>query len=219
METWQGPTCTASAIKKPAADYGKNGADFKRGTIMIRLSKSVLALGGVVLAGGLITVMNPQTVHAVAAALVQVTNTASNPVVAQEIDKQAGNMVRLTCSVTLSGALFTCTRFAPDGSTTFHYTVPAGESLVITAIDVLPTTPPVCPGNYFITLGTPNELGVYATVETTNAQVTTHFTYPSGLAIGEGISPTWEGFGFTSTLGVSCPGSELVDMFGYLTAA
>ena len=35
---------------------------------MMRISKSVLAVGGVVLAGGLITVMNPKTVHAVAAA-------------------------------------------------------------------------------------------------------------------------------------------------------
>ena len=187
---------------------------------MIRLSKSVLAVGGVVLAGGLITFMKPKTVHAVvAAALVQVTNTSSNPVVSQGIDKQAGNMVHLNCSVTLSGDLFTCIRFAPDGSTTFHYTVPAGEFLVITAMDVLPITPPACPGNYFITLGTPTEIGVYTTVETTNAQVTTHLTYPSGLVIGEGISPTWEGFGETSTEGVSCPGSELVNMFGYLTAA
>jgi hypothetical protein len=185
---------------------------------MIRISKSVLAVGGVVLAGGLITVMNPKTVHAVAAALVQVTNTASNPVVAQGIDKQAGNMVHLNCSVILSGSLFTCTRSAADGSTTFHYTVPEGESLVITAIDVQPTEVSVCPGNYFITLGTPEAVGVYLSVETTNAQVTTHFTYPSGLVIGQGISPTWEGFGFTSTPGVSCPGNESVNMFGYLTA-
>ncbi len=185
---------------------------------MIHPSKPALAVAGTIVAAVLITVMSPKTVHAVAAALVQVTNTASNPVIAQGIDKQAGNMVHLNCSVILSGALFTCTRLAADGSTTFHYTVPEGESLVITAIDVQPTNQAVCPGNYFITLGTPNELGVYVTVETTNAQVTTHFTYPSGLVIGEGISPTWEGFGFTSTPGVSCPGFESVNMFGYLTA-
>jgi len=69
---------------------------------MIRLSKSVLAVGAVVLAGSLITLMNPKAVHALAAALVQVTNTASNPAVTQSVGAQAGNMVHLTCEVMFS---------------------------------------------------------------------------------------------------------------------
>ena len=55
----------------------------------MRISKSVMAVGGVVVAAGLLTLTNPKTVHAVAAALVQVTNTASNPVVAQGIDRKS----------------------------------------------------------------------------------------------------------------------------------
>jgi hypothetical protein len=105
---------------------------------MLRLSKSVLAVGGVVLAGALITVMNPKTVHAVAAALVQVTNTASNPVVTQGVGAQAGNMVQLICPLALSQTNFSCFDSTGGVSTNSPYTVPARKSLVITAIDVLP---------------------------------------------------------------------------------
>ena len=160
-----------------------------------------------------------RSVHAVAAALVQVTNTASNPVVAQGIDKQAGNMVHLTCDVLLSGANLTCGRVAPDLSFTSNYTVPAGESLVITAIDVRPTNEGSCPGSYDIGLTSQSQLGNFLQLTTTNAIVTTHFTYPSGLVIGAGITPTW--FGISETLNTSAPCSavEVVNMFGYLTAA
>ena len=178
---------------------------------MIRLSKSVLAVGAVVLAGSLITLMNPKTVHALAAALVQVTNTASNPAVTQSVGAQAGNMVHLTCEVVFSAGGNTCLRVAADGSAS-SFTVPAGESLVITAIDVLPEDFNVCHENYTLFLGTPNFGGVFLHVTTTNATLTSHFIYPSGLVIGEGITPTLGGDG-------SCSDSESVNMYGYLTAA
>jgi hypothetical protein len=188
---------------------------------MIRLSKSVLAVGGVVLAAGLITFTNPKAVHAVTAALVQVTNTASNPAVTQSVGAQAGNMVHLNCSVTLSGTNIACFQFAADGSesTSGGYTVPTGESLVITAIDVQPNNQNVCPGSYALNLGTTSKPGVFLTVTTTNAPLTTHFTYPSGLVIGEGISPTWFGYSENGSVDQTCGGFESVDIFGYLTTA
>jgi len=180
---------------------------------MIRLSKSVFAVGGVVLAAGLITFTNPKAVHAVTAALVQVANTASNPAVTQSVGAQAGNMVNLTCDVYFVGPVGTCIRYAADGSAS-EFTVPSGESLVITAIDMQPFNDPVCPGSYNVELGTPNNVSVFLVLTTTNAQVTTHFTYPSGPVIGEGITPTWVG-----NQGTACHGGEFIKMYGYLTAA
>jgi hypothetical protein len=189
---------------------------------MIRLSKSVLAVGGVVLAGGLITLMNPRTVHAVvAAALVQVTNTTSNPVVAQGIDKQAGNIVHLSCSqVTLLDEISSCAQILANGNRSDgNYTVPVGESLVITSLDVTPISVANCPGNYIIVLE-PQTSGASFVVVTANAQVTTHFAYPSGLVIGEGISPRLAGNSRSSGgINVACAGALIVDIFGYLTAA
>jgi hypothetical protein len=186
----------------------------------MRISRSVMAVGGMVVAAGLITLATPKAVHAVAAALVQVTNTASNPVVTQGVGAQAGNMVHLTCSqVSLEGTSSVCTRIGADGSVTSDYTVPAGESLVITAIDVLLNNVSICPGDYNIRLGTPTLDGIFLHLTTTNALVTTHFTYPSGLVIGPGIRPTWTGDLEVVGQGEACSGFESVDLFGYLTAA
>jgi hypothetical protein len=180
---------------------------------MIRLSKSVLAVGGVVLAGGLIMVMNPRAVHAVSAALVQVTNTAANPAVTQSVGAQAGNLVHLSCAVPLSGLSVTCNRVAADTSITTNYTVPAGESLVITAMDVWPLGP-VCPGTYTISLGSPSFAGVFLQLPATDPPATIHFVYPSGPVIGEGITPT------LASSSSACDSSlEVVAIFGYLTAA
>lgn len=100
---------------------------------MIRISKSVLAVGGVVLASGLITVMNPKTVHAVAAALVQVTNTASNPVVNSEATISPSQIVDLNCN----GGLGSCFRVEPGGPLDQDaYVVPANQTLVITDIEI-----------------------------------------------------------------------------------
>lgn len=99
---------------------------------MIRLSKSVLAVSGVILAGGLITVMNPKTVHAVAAALVQVTNTSSNPVVSSDISFSPAQLVELFCS---GGG---CAGVEPGGALDASpYSVPAGHTLVITEVDIV----------------------------------------------------------------------------------
>jgi hypothetical protein len=171
-----------------------------------------MAVGGVVVAAGLIMLATPNTVHAVAAALVQVTNTASNPVVTQSVGVQAGNLVHLSCAVPLSGISVTCNRVAADTSITTNYTVPAGESLVITAMDVWPLGP-ACPGTYTISLGSPSFAGVFLQLPATDPPQTIHYVYPSGPVIGEGITPTL-------AASSACDSSlEVVVIFGYLTAA
>jgi len=101
---------------------------------MLHLSKSALAVGAVVLAGGLITLTNPRTVHAVAAALVQVTNTASNPVVTQSTANQAAQIVHLVCNLDNNSNNQNCTLVSPQSVLSNGgppYVVPASESFVI----------------------------------------------------------------------------------------
>jgi hypothetical protein len=138
---------------------------------MIRLSKSLFAVGGVVLAGGLISFTNPKTVHAVAAALVQVTNTATNPVVTQSVEQIA--QVQVFCESSSQ----TCKDTGGN-----DYVVPANQNLVVTSIDLtgctsestLAVLEQVAPGNHPGFPRIPINLPA-----TTN---TTHLIYPSGIA-------------------------------------
>jgi hypothetical protein len=174
---------------------------------MIHISKSVLAVGGVILAGGLITVMNPKTVHAVAAALVQVTNTASNPVVTQSTTQQATQMIELTCNMTVvtergSGSgqcfLLSPTTAAAGAS----YVVPGDQSLIVTAVDIVSDN-----FRNFCVTGTVygENLQVAGTgivpytrswnvsfTGTSRFGATTHFSYPSGLVFAPSSTLTPE---------------------------
>jgi hypothetical protein len=187
---------------------------------MIRLSKSVLAVGGVVLAGGLITVMNPRAVHAVSAALVQVTNTASNPVVAQGIGKQATQIVELTCGFTLvpNAPENLCSLENGDGTSggTTFYIVPTGQSLVIDSVDIttgIQLGKP-CASSAFVELSVDNPV---TSQELTRESwllpagtATAHYVYPSGIVIpgGTGVH------GLNSLFSNCSVGAQL---HGYLT--
>ena len=149
---------------------------------MIHPSKSALAVAGTIVAAGLITLMNPKTVHAVAAALVQVTNTASNPVVTQSTTQQAAQIVQLTCT----GDGSSCTDVSGNA-----FGVPLGKSFVLTSIDI---TASLLPSNFLCTTSSNASLiwetefagvgGTYSWVVPANSG-TVHLTYPSGLVFGE----------------------------------
>jgi hypothetical protein len=150
--------------------------------MMMRLSKPVLAVGGAILAGGLIIVMNPRTVHAVAAALVQVTNTASNPVPNSDITTSPSRIVALVCEGGRNGP---CVGFAPGGALdATPYIVPAGQTLVITDVDVEASGG----GNdnfQVLTTGA----GVPPLSVTVTADGTTHhFNYSRGMLFPSGAS-------------------------------
>jgi hypothetical protein len=99
----------------------------------MRIPKSVLAVGSVVLAGGLFTVMNPRTVHAVAAALVQVTNTTSNPVPNSDVTTAPSQLVAISCRLVIG-----CYRMEPGGGLDLDaYVVPADQTLVITDVEIV----------------------------------------------------------------------------------
>jgi hypothetical protein len=200
---------------------------------MVRSPKFLFPVG-LVLALGLFILAAPRTVHAVAAALVQITNTASNPVVTQSIGGQAANIVHLRCDTYMVQSSSVCLPVTSAGilngqSYPAPYTVPSGNNLVITAIDVYP--PPNaginCSGVYAATIGIINsaEYVNFLSFQTSSDPVTTHFTYPSpsGIVMAPGTGVYSTGNIYNQTTGQlvgNCADSvvDTIDIFGYLTA-
>jgi hypothetical protein len=203
---------------------------------MFRFPKPVLAVGGAALTMVLLTLAAPRTVHAVAAALVEVTNTSSNPVVTQTTGAQAANMIHLQCGFNMDYKDSACFQITSTGVLSYEgpnipYTVPNGSYLVITAADVAPSSnggnTPSCPGVYYATIGNntnPANPINFLTVTTSNNLVTTHFTYPppSGIVIAPGTGVYGLGHIIVPTTGQfagSCSNFayDVVDLYGYLT--
>ena len=203
---------------------------------MARLQKFLLPAGAV-LALCLLILAAPRTVQAVAAALVQITNTAANPVVTQTTGAQAANMIHLNCTFNMVYARNNpCWQITSTGTLTYEgptipYTVPAGSNFVITAVDVFPApnggNTASCPGVYVATIGNmsnPANPISFLSLNTSNASVTTHFTYPppSGIVIGPNTGVYANGFILnpaTGQLAGNCASFALdvVDLYGYLT--
>lgn len=97
---------------------------------MIRIPKSVVSFGALALAAGVLTLAVPRAAHAVAAALVEVTNTAANPAIIQDTSRQASQLVTVNCQ-SYEGNLSSC----GVNNEMPQYTVPPNQSLVITSVE------------------------------------------------------------------------------------
>jgi hypothetical protein len=100
---------------------------------MTRFPKFVLSFGAVALAVCMLTLAVPRAAHAIAATLVQVTNTTANPVIIQNVDAPGRSPYQKTCS--FIGTQHSCTLPA----------VPADTELVIQTVSIevtsgVPTT-------------------------------------------------------------------------------
>jgi hypothetical protein len=180
---------------------------------MIRISKSMLSFGTFILAAGVLTLALPRAAHAVAAALVQVSNTTENPAITQSVPSQASRLVYLTTSL------------PPNSSSGFFsggvkYTLPAGQSLVITAVDITPSLECTTGAYLFILIGN-NSFGLSSTDDNMMWNLsppnTGHFTYPSGIVFAPGSSPQIEFRAGNNTSGF-CGDGATVNMLGYLTS-
>ncbi|HSC56291.1 MAG TPA: hypothetical protein VLC51_03760 [Nitrospira sp.] len=187
----------------------------------MRISKSVMAVGGVVLAAAAIGFTNPKAVRAaVVAAMVQVTNTASNPVITQSVGQQAANAVVVLCAPDGNAGQGMCLDQSGGGG---QYVVPANKSLVITAAHI-DTEYPL--GN---TIGGNSQCNasrqdmVYLNnikvldwnIVNTTSQ--TDFTYPSGVVAGPSSTLVPDEFYYSGDLTSNC-GADLIYLYGYLTA-
>jgi hypothetical protein len=160
----------------------------------MQISRSTKAVCGVVLAAAVIGFTNPKAVHAVTAAFVQVTNTASNPVVTQGVGAQAGNMVHVSCTVSLNLDNYSCTQMLADGSQVSNFGTPNGESLVITSVDVAPVGG-LCPGSYETYINESPDFRNYSEImrlTTPETLVTTPRTVVGGGSISGGGGSAWQ---------------------------
>ncbi len=195
---------------------------------MIRVPRSVVAVGSAVVAAAMIGFTNPKTVHALAAALVQVTNTASNPVVTQGTGQQAGQIIHLHCSEDTTGPYGGggCGTVVAPGGTSQVYVVPANQSLVVTSVDLYPTQIYMS-----ATCSVVHSDGLYVSAAGTSAyyaqswlvdNLSVHYSYPSGIVIGPGSSITGSSAYFGNPP-ASCYSQtdyeDQFDLYGYLTAS
>lgn len=83
----------------------------------------VMGSGGVVLALLCVVLISPKTAHALVAALVQVTNTRSNPVPTQDVDIAARHPFTASCNVFGNGGAFVVCQPTPAPPTSGFETV------------------------------------------------------------------------------------------------
>ena len=166
---------------------------------MIRIPKSILSFGALALTAGMLTLAIPRTAHALAAALVQVSNTPASPANTQDISKQASQMVQLFCPAA-PDSISNCRVDISGGP---QYMVPAGQTLVINTVEFIPQSGAAEYQVEFLDTTHNNPIHPWGFAGPNNVQ----FQYPTGIMLPAGTEP---GF-FEGS------GNVLVMMNGYLT--
>jgi hypothetical protein len=145
----------------------------------MRLLKQALAvLGAVVVFAVAAAIVTPKKVHALVATLVQVSNTVAAPAITENVPNLASQHVAIYCPV---GAQ--CQPIGPGGafnSSAPDYTVPAGQNLVITSIDI--TSPGGGGGPYVYVLQGLTSISTLSQAwYVPNNGQTVQFQFPSGI--------------------------------------
>ena len=185
---------------------------------MMRIRKRILSIGGAAIVAGVLVLSIPRAAHAVVAALVQVTNTASNPVITQPIGQQAGQTIQIQCD-NYAGTNPVCFQYGVVPAS--PYVVPPSQFLVITSVDVVATDlsgsttcqsphPAGVEGQLFIgRLIVPQTLQYLLSANLG----TLHASYPSGVAFGPNVSLIAD---IAAPVAHGC--IDTVRMYGYLTS-
>jgi len=144
-------------------------------------------VGGAAILAVVLTLAAPRAAHAVAAALVQVTNTTANPAVTLDASRAASQIVDLTTlgQAAVNPATLTALhQYIPGGTFGPAYVVPAGQNLVITSIEASSET---ASNNYLnlydnTTTGQ-REFWYLPNAGTTQLQFPSGFVYPAGSPV------------------------------------
>lgn len=169
------------------------------------LRKIVISLGGVAVGTLLLAVISPRTVHALGAigdTLVRITNTAAAPAIVEDVPHFGSHLVTLVGYVVSTSYGEPFTQLSTAGTVgTNAFVVPAGQSFVITAIDITPYSNTQA----WINLGNYN--GGWYGGWTVPGTGTTEFQYPSGIVVASGE---------TMAVFAGQPGTSVI-VHGYLT--
>ena len=182
----------------------------------MRLAQRTLTrFGAVLLAAVVLSLIVPHAAHAVVATLVQLVNTAAAPAVTQDVSKLASQNVSFSSQLNDANPAPLISR-GKDGVSGSAFTVPAGQTLILTSVNFTPDSA----SNFAPTVllqdssNLNSRYGVWwAPAGVTAAGgVSSQFTYPVGIAIQSGITPslTVSQPGFLGIIGV--------DLQGYLTS-
>jgi hypothetical protein len=159
-----------------------------------------------------LALVTPRAAHAVAvaAALVQVTNTVASPAITQDTSKRASQLVQLNCGSSVNitqDAVSRCYEFSLANAfgPPPAYSVPAGQNLVITSVEL--SNSGGYTGNNQLYLGDTNQ-GVNYHQWTFSGPNTIEFQYPSGIALSSGTAPVVS----------SINGGAFLQITGYLTS-
>ena len=150
------------------------------------VKRLLIGIGATALIAPLFILFTPKTAHALVAALVQVTNTVSAPAITQGVPNLASQNVMLFTLVSDSQASNPMFQLFPSGAESGSpYSVPAGQSLVITSIESINKNPVT---TSFLGLCNFTTLANY--VYWNNApHDSVQETFPSGIVIGSGVTP------------------------------
>ena len=177
---------------------------------MFRLPKTVLHLFAGALALAALILFAPRAAHAIAATLVQVTNTAANPAIIQSTEKQAAQLLEIGChAANLQDT--PCGVDLPNGG--FMQYVPGTQNFVITGADVYSSTSDgspctsVSPVAVFLE---GNGARRYAWIISPSS-VSASFTYSSGIVIPPATTLS------VAVTGGACPYVDAA-FHGYLTS-
>ena len=181
----------------------------------MRFVKQVLAaLGIVVVIGIFVALVAPKAAHAVAATLVQVTNSTASPAHSQDVSTTAAQIVEVRC-VQAAG----CAQVLSNGmvGAPGSFSVPGSESFVITSVDIFPPTPQSFP--VFVTLSQAAPLQTYVNREqwVIQTNTTTLFQFPvSGIVLAPQTAILVD-FNFSNGSGLGLD-SYSATLHGYFTS-
>jgi hypothetical protein len=179
---------------------------------MILLRKSVVVFGAVATATLVFALTAPRTVRAFGEELVRIGNTETYPAIVEEVPHFASHIVTIYAYAAGSGTTGTGGGyFAPvgtDGTINWNtaFSVPAGQSFVITGVDINPGFPSTTP-SYVTVINANNALTLYGEW-TVQSNLTTDIQYASGIVVQSG-----------TFLWLNAPNGVGVFLHGYWTAA
>jgi hypothetical protein len=178
---------------------------------MTYMKKLMLPLGAIGLV--LIGLSAPKEAHAVVAALVQVTNTAANPAITQDIGQQAAQMVTLYCIGNSPGGSCGLVPSSGLNSNPAPYSVPPNQTLVLTSADLTAeggaAGAALCPTLSSVDLATNNGVTPLTFWLLAPNTGTANFVYPTGITVAP-----------SSTVSINANGSacqSFAFLHGYLT--
>jgi hypothetical protein len=154
---------------------------------------------------GAAALLAPHAAKAVAAALVQVTNTASNPAITQSANSQAAQAVDLLIRALGPDHLTGMDLEQPNGEPAGPYTIPGNQNFVITAVDFTPsyTNPSQCSAGFEVDL---YGSFVLRKLWVVSGPTTVHLAYPTGFVLPPGASPEVYNSSSSCTLNVEMHG-------------